>query len=241
MTKLGEKLERVSDRSLALVSIAGTTLFMSLVGVAMWLYPGGTWYNRRAEGHSFTHNFLCDLMQTRAVNGMPNPVGSVVTQVAMVTVLVGLAAFFVQVGRFGDAQARANKVTRRAGLFACVLGCSVPLVQADLFFAAHLVVVVASFLPALVATIAALIVCLRAKDVPLWIRALAALTLGAAALDFVLYVLGYGMAWDIVPSVQRRLLNHSLPVIQRIATLALLAWVLGVSAHRLRARSTEPK
>jgi hypothetical protein len=223
----------MSNRVLAIVSIVGTLVFMALVGLAMSLYPGGTWYDRRAVGHSFTHNFLCDLMQTRAVNGVENPLGSVVTQVAMVIILIALAAFFVQVARLGSPEARVTKITRRAGVFACVLGCSVPLVQADLFFAAHLVVVVAAFIPALVATVAAFVICLKSPQVPLWIRGLALLTIGAATLDFLLYVLGYGMAWGLVPSVGRQLLNLSLPVIQRIATLALLAWVVALSVHRL--------
>ncbi len=122
----------LSDRRLVVVSVIGTLAFIACASVAISLYPGGTWYDRRAEGHSFTHNFLCDLMQTRALNGVETPVGSVVAQVGVVALLVALASFFVQIARFGTPSARAAKITRRAGVFACVLGCAVPLVPADL-------------------------------------------------------------------------------------------------------------
>lgn len=223
----------MSNRRLVLVSLVGTACFIACSAVAISYYPGGTWFNRRAPGHSFAYNFLCDLMQVRALNGVENPIGSLVAQIGMVTMLAALAAFFVQIARYGSKEARAPKITRRAGVFACALGCTVPIVRADWFHEAHLVVVVGSFLPALVATIAGMSVCLRSPGVSFWVKSLAILTLGLGAIDFTLYILGYGMAWDIVPSFQVRLLNYSLPVIQRAATLALLAWVLAVCFHTL--------
>ncbi len=64
------------DRWLVRICLAGTACFVACFGIAIALYPGGTWFNRRAEGHSFWMNFLCDLMQSRALNGEEATVGS---------------------------------------------------------------------------------------------------------------------------------------------------------------------
>ncbi len=218
-------------RSLVVVSVTGTLAFVVCAAVAIALYPGGTWYEPSSVGHSFAYNFLCDLMQLRALNGMDNVAGSIVAQVGMVFMIAAIAAFFVQVARYGSPDGRAQQLTRRAGVLSCVLGCAVPIVRADWFHEAHLVVVVSAVLPALVAITAALIVCLRTAGVPWWLRGLAILTLATAAADFALYGLGYAVVWGLVPSFPLRLLNLSLPVIQRVATLAMLAWVLATSVH----------
>jgi len=219
------------DRWLIVVSAAGTTAFVACFGVAIALYPGGTWFDRRAQGHSFMQNFLCDLMQTHALNGQAAPVGSLFARIGTLAMLVALAAFLTQIARFETHMSRSGRIARGAGLLACVLGCAVPLVPSDLFRDAHVIVVICAFVPSLVATIAAAIVCLRASDVSIWVRALAVATLGTGGLDGVLYAIAYAQVYGLFPMVQQRLINESLPVLQRVATLALLAWVLAVCVH----------
>ena len=52
---------------------------ISLVGfyasyiTAAALYPGGTWADKSTVGYSLRQNYLCDIFQTTALNGLPNP------------------------------------------------------------------------------------------------------------------------------------------------------------------------
>jgi hypothetical protein len=182
-------------------------------------------------------NFLCDLMQTHALNGQAAPVGSLFARFGTLAMLVALAAFYAQIAKLESPISRAGRIARGAGLAACVLGCAVPLVPSDLFRDAHVIVVVCAFVPSLVATIAASIVCLRAPRVSLWLRALAVLTLGAGGLDGLLYGYAYAQAYRLVPAAYRLEINLSLPLLQRAATIGLLAWVLAVCLHTIGSTS----
>ncbi|MFK7824120.1 MAG: hypothetical protein AB8G05_08185 [Oligoflexales bacterium] len=51
-------------------SISG---FYSSYGIAINLYPGGTWKDSSTIGYSFWNNYLCDALQQPALNGYPNP------------------------------------------------------------------------------------------------------------------------------------------------------------------------
>jgi hypothetical protein len=46
--------------------------FVLLYLVAAYRYPGGSWAYPGQSGFSWRHNYLCDLLDTNAVNGMPN-------------------------------------------------------------------------------------------------------------------------------------------------------------------------
>ncbi|MBT3221792.1 MAG: hypothetical protein HN348_22160 [Proteobacteria bacterium] len=212
---------------------------MSFIAVAIALYPGGTWFDYHAVGHSFWLNFLCDLMQTEALNGEAAPVGSLFARLGTLAMFTSLAAFFVQIARLESPVSRHSRLTpghvaAGAGVVACMFGFAIPLVPSDLFRNAHLVVVVCAFVPSLVAVIASLVVCLRGPTVSWWIKGLALLTLATGALDGVLYGVGYAQAYQLIPHFQRWLLNHSLPVLQRLATLALLGWVIAVNVDAVR-------
>jgi hypothetical protein len=202
--------------------------------VAIALYPGGTWYDAQAVGHSWWKNFLCDLMQTRALNGEAAPVGSALARLGMVAMLAALAAFYELVARLEQPMSRDGRVARVAGWTAAGLGLLVPVATSDQFRMLHLLTVVGAFVPSVVATVAALRVCLRVEGVSPWIRWFAMLTLGAGALDGCLYAFAYAAPpLGLVPSspVVRAMVSASLPLFQRIATLAVLAWMISVCVH----------
>ncbi len=220
------------DRWLVLVSAVGASCFAACLMVAAVLYPGGTWIDRRAAGHSLTKNFLCDLMQHRALNGQIAEIGPLFARAGTFAMLIALASFFIQVAKL-DATSRAAKVARVGGLLACLLGCAVPLLPSDQFRTAHLIAVACAFLPSLVAVIAASAICLRTPRVNRWIKAAALVTLAAGAFDGLLYGFAYGTyALKIYPSRSVYLvINHLLPLLQRIATLGVLAWLVAVTLH----------
>jgi hypothetical protein len=241
---LAPAMSESRDQSRVAVSAAGTVCFVVCYGIAIALYPGGTWWDRGAVGHSFTHNFLCDLMQSQALNGEPAPVGSFLARIGMAVMLVGLVAFYAQIARLETPISRAGRVAERAGLVACGLGFAVPIITSDLSRSGHLVAVVSAFLPSFVATIAAAIVCLRAPSVSLSMRAAAVVTLASGALDGFGYLFVYtSPALGLVPeSVQTRIwIGEALPLLQRIATLGLIVWVAVTGAHTLQSPATTDK
>ncbi len=223
-----------SDGVLVAVSAIGTACFLLCYTIAIALYPGGSWFDKHAVGHSFSQNFLCDLMQTRALNGVEAPVGSLLARLGMVSILVALAAFYSQIARLETPRSRAGKVAQWAGLSAAVLGLAVPVATSDQHRDAHIISVVVAFVPSLVATIAALLVCLRVATVPRLIRIAAALTLIAGGIDGLLYAFVYASPLlGIVPASRdtRRLISLSLPFFQRIASIGVLAWLVAVCWH----------
>ncbi len=55
-----------------LLPLAGMGLFVLFYLLAAWQYPGGSWVEPGQEGFSFRYNYLCDLLDTRAVGGALN-------------------------------------------------------------------------------------------------------------------------------------------------------------------------
>lgn len=72
-TKLNELFPkiRITFHNLAIVvCILG---FYSFYLVSAVLYPGGTWEDETTVGYSFCNNYLCDVWQPTALNGLLNP------------------------------------------------------------------------------------------------------------------------------------------------------------------------
>ncbi len=69
-------------------------LFVLTMGRAMSLYPGGTWLDRGTRGHRFWTNFLCDVMQPRALNDADNSRAATWARVAMLCLGMALLAFW---------------------------------------------------------------------------------------------------------------------------------------------------
>ncbi len=230
-----KRLQR--GRSLVAICGVGTGCFLVCYAVAIALYPGGTWWEPHAPGHSFARNFLCDLMQPRALNGVEAPLGSLLARVGMFAMLVALVAFYAQVARLESPVSSAGRLAQRAGWLACAVGTTVPILTSDLWRLGHLISVVAAFVPSLVATVAALVVCLRAPRVSWWLRGAAVVTLGSGALDGFAYLFVYTAGpLGIVPesATVRNLISDSLPLLQRVATVGLLVWVGATCVHTWR-------
>ncbi len=229
---------RVPTRALAVAATVGVLGFLACVTLAAAWYPGGTWMNRRAVGHSLWGNYLCDLMQLRARNGEPMPVASLVARAGTLLMCVALACFFEQVARLARARATTQvtlaRVTRGFGVVGSALACAIPFLPSDHARVGHLVAVVASFLPCLVACIAAAALCLRAPATSRAVKLAALVTVIVGGLDGGLYILAYVSFWlgYVPPRETQLLVNELLPALQRVAMIALAAWILAVSAER---------
>src|SRR5690242_6177137 len=69
-------------RTRAMATLASVALFLALFVLAARAYPGGTDWDRAAVGHQFWANYLCDLTRGVALNGVANPLGSLLAQAA---------------------------------------------------------------------------------------------------------------------------------------------------------------
>jgi hypothetical protein len=199
--------------------LAAVGLGVALLAAAMAVYPGGTALERGTVGHSFWRNFLCDLMQNVAVNGAPNHLGSRLACGA-------LAAFGAALGCFwwllpavleGRCVSRWTLAIRALGAVSLLGLLAVPVVNGP----AHLVAVFASSVPGLAAAVLAMVACARAGVWTLGVLAVA--TVAAATVDSVLYAGSY--------MTHPRVIIAALPAFQRLALLALLAWMVATAAR----------
>ena len=196
---------------------------MTLLAMAMRLYPGGTAFDPAAPGHSFWFNFLCDLTNGVAVNGRPNPVGSEYARAAMLALAVALASFWIILPALFHSRRRLAFATCASGLLS--VGGLVAVPVADGFM--HVVAVFASSVPALVAGTLGIIGMMRISPrTSNLLPGLALATVAAALADSVLYARSY----MVVP----RIILPVLPLFQRLALLLMLSWMTAVALHILR-------
>ncbi|SDS18562.1 hypothetical protein SAMN04515667_1601 [Formosa sp. Hel1_31_208] len=57
---------------IAFFPVIGIGMFVLLYIIAAFKYPGGSWDSIEQSGFSFWNNYLCDLLDSHAVNGAPN-------------------------------------------------------------------------------------------------------------------------------------------------------------------------
>ena len=222
------------DRRLMQVSAAGVVTFLLCYAAAAALYPGGTWADPSAPGHSFWQNYLCDLMQSRAHSGEPAPVSAGLAKLGMVAMMPAMVSFSAQIARLEMPRTRAGRLGVRAAMLAAMLGCLVPLVPSDLWRLGHLTVVVAASIPTMVAAVAAARISLRAPGVSRGVRALALFTVAFTVADAALYVFVYAApTLGLVPRSElgRDLILAAIPVMQRLATVGVVLWVVAATVQ----------
>jgi len=201
------------------VVLSTTATFVTLLVFAMRLYPGGTSWDPRAPGHHFWLNYLCDLARPTALNGVPNPIGSTLAQIAILALAVGLLPFWSLLGRLANAPRIAMKV-RVLGTLAAVGVVGVVLLPGDRFGSLHGMACIAAAIPGLLAATLSVRALLRRDAVMPAARAVGwvgAATLAIAGTCFFLYV----------PDVLR--LSAALvavAVLERASLALLLLWML---------------
>ncbi len=194
--------------------------FLGFSAAAMARYPGGTFWDRNTPGHSFWHNFLCDLTQTPALNGEPNLLGAELATFGMLSLVVSMVAF---VGIVPALLHDARMVTRRVkavAMIACGLTALVPLLPSDRFGNLHAVVVFVAGVPVSLALMALVSSLLREGKIAGFLRVLSIVLCVALAGSLALYaseVLFHTRPLRIVPALAR------------LANLCLAAWLIGLA------------
>jgi hypothetical protein len=220
---------------------------MTLLGVAMARYPGGSALDPASVGHSFWFNFLCDLTNDVAVNGQSNRVGSSFARAAMIALSTALGCFWLILPALFRARRRLGFTIRIAGSLSVAGLVTVPLADGLM----HVVAVFASSVPALVAGTLGTIGMLRASappplramdaspslspspspshspcGIPALLPWLALATVTASLADSVLYARSY--------LIEPRVIAPALPLFQRVALLCMLALMAAVAIQLLR-------
>lgn len=57
----------------SITTMLSTLSFYVSYAISAVLYPGGTWEDASTVGHAFWKNYLCDILEETAHNGVPNP------------------------------------------------------------------------------------------------------------------------------------------------------------------------
>jgi len=214
---------------------AGAALLLGLLaagavatGLAAAQYPGGTWMDRGAEGHSFWGNFLCDIARDVALDGRPHP-GALWGRVAEWALVLALGVFFWIAPALVEPR-RSRRTLRLLGAVAALGLLLVPVTTG----VPHALALLAGAGPGFTATVQVLRG-LRHRPV---LAALGGLALGLAAMELALF-LGFHERFSTGP------LPLAVPAVQRLALLAATAWmgacgvaVLGTQEETAGASST---
>ncbi|MEO6722501.1 MAG: hypothetical protein ABIN67_19180 [Ferruginibacter sp.] len=78
-----------------LLPLAGILAFILLYFIAAMLYPGGSQANASSTGFSWLHNYWCNLLNEKAMNGKPNTARPVAIT-GMFVLCISLAIFWYQ-------------------------------------------------------------------------------------------------------------------------------------------------
>ncbi len=192
-------------------------VFVLAIGLAIWAYPGGTWWDRSRIGHSFWENFLCDLLHHPALNHSPNRFGAQMAAAGMLVFVVGLSVFWSMTGELFCCLPRLSKLVTILGVIGTPLVAAVPLLPSNRFPRLHTAAVTLGGLPAIVALV---LISLGFYFEPHISRGLRAATSSFAVL--VLICLGLYAREAVFGAASLRIL----PVLERVASLATVLWVL---------------
>jgi hypothetical protein len=188
--------------------------------VAAHVYPGGTHFDHASVGHRFWTNNLCDLARGRAIGGAPNA-GAPLARFALSTMSVALAVFFAVVA--SSTRVRRLAITLRALGFAAVPpSIAVAFVSTDRFSDLHAVAIVCAGVPGLAAGVLAVLS--QALERRRHLLAWGATTMALAGADFAIYV---------HESVTHGPPELAIPILEKLALFALLAWMIATARHSI--------
>lgn len=185
-------------RNIFAIIAAVCALFVAFTTLAMALYPGGAGPIRFTHGYLFFVNTFSDLGQIHTQSGASNYPSMLLFTTAMVTVGLGLGAFFVAFARFFHAHSpalwarRANLSATLVGVVAALGFVGVGLTPHDRFFLQHQAVTQWTFRLLLVAMILEMVALRLERRMPV--------SLLRVNTAFVIVLAGYLMVMFFGPS-----------------------------------------
>ena len=217
-------------RSLVLASAATrVALAVFVVGMtaAVVTYPGGSWSDPGSIGFSLVRNFWCDLLRGAAINGGDNALSRRSASIAFCALALGLWPFWWAAAAPLPPGRRARLTWLGTSSAACLATMAV--LPTDRYSVAHGMVALSGAALGMWATATSVAERLPGEAPHGFRRVSGVLTLLAAAANAALYVY---VAYLHGPE------NIAQPVVQKLATLLLITWML--STVRAAARSCSP-
>jgi hypothetical protein len=203
--------------------LASVCAFVVLGTISIACYPGGTAFSGRTVGYHFWHNFICDGLDPRAMNGKPNHMGSLFGILAMAAISFGgLFPIWLLLGRTLAPRAFLGHVIRWLGA-CCLLGLFLLLGEAlGVRPLSHTAVILVTALPGALATVLVVVLQARHPTLPKGIPVVGAVMLLASALNMALYL---RVQW------WKAMLTPLLPTSQKVAMLLVLCWMVWLGLH----------
>ncbi|HVR64032.1 MAG TPA: hypothetical protein VMU50_19160 [Polyangia bacterium] len=208
-----------------LVIAAGLAAFLGLHVTAAVLYRGGTFCDAAAPRYQIWGNYVCDLTQPRTPAGADNRPAAELATWAFAAIAFAFLPFWWRVGAWLPAGAR--RLVRIAGPVSAVGTFVVARLPSARWPWFHVSAVFAATIPGLVAAGISVVGLLRARRWSLGVPGAATLIFAAAD------AVGYARA---VTAGSR--CNPALPVLQKLAALALVIWMMAIAlAHSASRRA----
>lgn len=105
-----------------MIPVMGILVFVGLYAVAASLYPGGSQANLQTEGFDWVHNYWCNLLNEKAMNGQPNP-GRSMAITAMVVLCMSLMVFFLQFAHMYPQSTLWKRIIQVNGVLSMTFAC----------------------------------------------------------------------------------------------------------------------
>ena len=104
---------------LTLLPLVGIGLFLVLYVVAAQVYPGGSQAYKMATGFSWLHNYWCNLLNEKAMNGQPNPAKPIALS-AMLILCSSLVVFWYHLPTLFVVSESIKKAIRLSGILSTI-------------------------------------------------------------------------------------------------------------------------
>ena len=165
-----------------------------------------------------------DLLHNPALNHRDNAVGAALTKIGMLLVVIGLSRFWWVAGECLCCHRKLKSMVRGLGAFGTPLVAAVPILPSNSYPGLHTAAVTLGGLPAMLTLLLFNVAIFLEGHCPKWVRMLTTLLAVLSVACMALY---------IRESVFRAPSLRILPVLERLATISVVCWILAL----LRSRS----
>lgn len=182
------------------------------------LYPGGSVNHVYRPGFDIWSNYLCDLLESVAQNGMPNPWGAAVGRLALLLAVTGiLVPLWLGTPRLAPSTGWLQGV-RVLGLCSVAHVLLLMLIPITGIAVLHEVAVFGAALPGLVAASGLSVALGHHGGAARWLGYAGALAIATASVDALLYA-ALLQGWTVFAVAA--------PALQKVALVSILIWLGG--------------
>ncbi len=182
--------------------IIGCCLFLFLISMASYHFPGGSQAENCALGYSWVNNYLCDVIAIEAYNGDAHPY-SKIGLAAMMCLCGAISMFFFFFTDWMEVKGRWRFIIKWMGLVSMICAMLI-------FTELHNIMIAISSILALPALLGVFIILYRKKLFPFFYAGILILLL--LLLNNVIYYTQY--------------MEECLPQIQKISVLCVVFWIV---------------